>query len=246
MNITRTRRTGLLSFAVATVALAGGSLSAQAQLVISQIYGGGGSGLQQAFKTDGIELFNNGTTAVNVSGYSVQYASATGNFNGIINLPAVSIAAGGYFLISTGTVGAGAGNDLASFADLAGSTVSLSGTAGKVALVNTTTSLGTVTNPPTGTTVLDFVGYGATASAFEGAGPAPAPANITSSIVRNFVGGVYVDTNNNSTEFVNSRPVVFHKSTGATIQGQVPSPSALLPFAMGVPMLAMKLRKRRK
>ena len=46
-------------------------------VVISQIYGGGGNS-GAVFKNDFIEIFNRSSAAVNVSGWSVQYASATG------------------------------------------------------------------------------------------------------------------------------------------------------------------------
>src|SRR5262249_26044331 len=46
-----------------------------ANLVISQVYGGGGNS-GATYKNDFIEIFNRGTAAVSVSGWSVQYASA--------------------------------------------------------------------------------------------------------------------------------------------------------------------------
>ena len=47
------------------------------QVVISQIYGGGGN-TGATLRNDFIELFNRGDSAVTVSGWSVQYASAAG------------------------------------------------------------------------------------------------------------------------------------------------------------------------
>jgi hypothetical protein len=47
-------------------------------VVISQVYGGGG-GSEAPFKQDFIELFNCGSMATPLSGWTVQYASATGN-----------------------------------------------------------------------------------------------------------------------------------------------------------------------
>src|SRR5262245_60268236 len=43
-------------------------------IVISQVYGGGGNS-GATFTNDFIELFNRGTTPVNISGWAVQYAS---------------------------------------------------------------------------------------------------------------------------------------------------------------------------
>src|SRR5688572_13082938 len=62
----------LLWAAVATIAPVAG---AQAQVVVSQVYGGGGNS-GATLKSDFIELRNNGATAVNLAGWSVQYASA--------------------------------------------------------------------------------------------------------------------------------------------------------------------------
>ena len=43
-------------------------------VVISQIYGGNGN----AYKSDYVELFNRSASPINVTGWSVQYASAAG------------------------------------------------------------------------------------------------------------------------------------------------------------------------
>src|SRR5438093_11005413 len=46
-------------------------------VVISQLYGGGGN-LSATVTNDFIELFNRGTSSVDITGWSVQYASASG------------------------------------------------------------------------------------------------------------------------------------------------------------------------
>jgi predicted extracellular nuclease len=53
-------------------------LTAQGQVVISQIYGGGGN-TGAPYRNDFIELFNAGSTPVNLAGMSVQYASSSGS-----------------------------------------------------------------------------------------------------------------------------------------------------------------------
>src|SRR5438132_1621858 len=126
----------------ATSALAAGS----PDLVISQLYGGGGNS-GAPYRNDYIEIFNRGTSAMTLSGRSLQYASSTGtaNFgatNQITVLPNVMLAAGHYFLVqeaSGGTSGA-----VLPAADLAPSSgpINMSAAGGKVALVNSTTSLG--------------------------------------------------------------------------------------------------------
>src|SRR5215471_9639364 len=72
-------------------------------VVISQVYGGGGNS-GAPLMNDFIELFNAGATTVDLTGWSVQYASATGtgNFGSATNLITPlsgSIAPGQYVLI---------------------------------------------------------------------------------------------------------------------------------------------------
>src|SRR5262245_4880264 len=74
-------RTLLASMAVVGLEPMAGLLSAVSpDLVISQVYGGGGNA-GALYTHDFIELFNRGTTAVSLSGMSLQYASATGTGN---------------------------------------------------------------------------------------------------------------------------------------------------------------------
>ena len=47
-------------------------------VVISQVYGGGGNS-GATYKNDFIELYNAGSTTVDLSTYAVQYASSTGS-----------------------------------------------------------------------------------------------------------------------------------------------------------------------
>ena len=54
--------------------------AASTGVVISQIYGGGGNS-GATYKNDFVELFNSGATAVSLTGWPVQYASATGTGN---------------------------------------------------------------------------------------------------------------------------------------------------------------------
>src|ERR671931_1627540 len=73
----------LASLALAAAGV-GPSTPAQAapspNVVISQVYGGGGN-TGAPYKNDFVELFNRGTSAIDLSGWSVQYASATGSGN---------------------------------------------------------------------------------------------------------------------------------------------------------------------
>jgi hypothetical protein len=107
------------------------------------------------------------------------------------------LAPGQYFLIqeaSGGTNGASLPTP-----DVTG-TIALAATAGKVALVKSTVALsGTCPSDPN---IVDLVGYGNSASCFEGS-PSSAPSNTTA-IVR--LDGGCTDTANNTNDFSTSAP----------------------------------------
>ena len=173
------------------------ALTAQATpsttVVVSQIYGGGGNS-GSVYKNDFIELHNISSTAVSVAGWSVQYASATGTSWAATNLTG-SIPAGGYYLVQEA---AGTGGTTSLPTPNATGSIALSGTAGKVALVNSTTALSGQFANGSGTGIVDFVGFGTTANGFEGTGPTPAPSNTTS-VARTDSGST--DTDNNASDF---------------------------------------------
>jgi hypothetical protein len=168
-------------------------ITAGGGVVISQVYGGGGN-TGAPFKNDFVELHNNGTTAVVMTSWSVQYAAATSAF-GTASLSTTfsgTIQPGGYFLIQ------GAGGATGAALPVADATgiVNMSGTVGKVALVSNATLLsGTC---PVGGAIVDFVGFGATANCFEGAATTAAPSNTTS-VSR--AGAGCTDANNNALDF---------------------------------------------
>ncbi len=171
-------------------------------VVINEVYGGGGNS-GAIYNQDFVELYNNGTANVDISGYSLQYASATnatatGYAACAITATDTIIEPGTYFLIATGPISTTVGTALPAVNATCPTGINLSGTAGKVALVNGTTGLNGTTCPPTGATIIDFVGYGTTANCSETT-PAPAPADSQSSISRTPVGR---DTNNNGVDFV--------------------------------------------
>jgi uncharacterized repeat protein (TIGR01451 family) len=159
---------------------------------ISQVYGNGGNA-GSVFTTDFIELFNRGNSTVDLSGWSVQYASAAGTSWTPTNLTG-TLAPGRHYLIAEA---AGAGGTTPLPTPEASGAIAMSGTAGKVALVASTTPLSGGC-PPFGGNVLDFVGYGATASCFEGAGPT---ANATGANAQQRASNGCVDTNNNAGDF---------------------------------------------
>jgi len=166
-------------------------------IVISQVYGGAQCGTAgcSAFNRDYIELFNRGGSPVSVNGWSVQYASATGTTSWTPTaLPNVSIQPGQYFLVAEGTGAAGTGVNTVPTPDASGS-ISMAAGAGKVALVSSTTALSGAC--PVSATIMDLVGYGATANCSE---TAPTPAPSTANAVFRAAGGCN-DSGNNSTDF---------------------------------------------
>ncbi|WP_267117345.1 lamin tail domain-containing protein, partial [Xanthomonas sacchari] len=119
-------RTMLLRAAVLSCAL-GCAGYAQAQVVISQVYGGGGNS-GATYKSDFVELHNNGSEAVSLAGWSVQYASAAGSSWQVTTLSG-SIAPGGYYLVKQAD---GSGGSTALPTPDATGTIAMSGSAGKI------------------------------------------------------------------------------------------------------------------
>ncbi|HST29124.1 MAG TPA: lamin tail domain-containing protein [Rudaea sp.] len=180
----------------------------QAQVVISQAYGGGGNS-GATYKNDFIELFNRGSTSQSLNGWSVQYASATGGAWTVTNLTNVTLQPGQYYLVQEA---AGSGGTTSLPTPDAIGTIAMGGTAFKVALVGSTTALsGTC---PTG--YVDLLGAAATATCFEGTGPAPAPSNTTADIRAN---SGCTDTDNNSADFSAGAPTPRNTATATNVCG---------------------------
>jgi len=163
-------------------------------LVISQVYGGGGNA-GATYRNDFIEIFNPTASAVNITGWSVQYASSAGSSWSVATLSG-SIPAGGYYLVQGA---AGAGGTISLPTPDATSTINLSGTTGKVALVNTNIALtGTC---PVGGSLVDFIGFGS-ANCFETT-VCPTLSNTTAAI-RGSNG--CTDTDVNGSDFTTGAP----------------------------------------
>lgn len=174
-------------------------------IVISQVYGGGGN-TGAPYQNDFVELFNRGTTNASLSGWSVQYASATGAGNFASNPLALlsgTLAPGQYYLVKL----AGGATGAALPASDATGTVNMSGTSGKVALVNQSTGLAcnggsTPCSAAQLATIVDLVGYGS-ANFFEGSGVAPALSNSTAALR---AANGCTETDNNSSDFAAGSP----------------------------------------
>lgn len=203
------------------------SLPAYAALdiVISQIYGGGGNS-GAPYTHDFIELFNRGPAPLALTGWSLQYASATstGNFGAsasqVTELPAIMLQPGQYLLVQEATQSA-TGSALPTPDVTDATPIAMAATGGKVALVNTTTALGcnggsTPCLASALATIVDLAGYGS-ANFHEGGGAAPAPSNTTA-VFRASNG--CQDSGSNNADFTTAAPAPRnHASTLNTCGG---------------------------
>lgn len=189
--------------------------AASDNVVISQVYGGGGNA-GAIYRNDFIELFNRGTTAVDVTGWSVQYASSAGTTWQVTALSG-SIGPGQYYLIQEA---AGAAGTLDLPTPNATGSIAMSATAAKIALVNNITPL-SGTGCPFPASVVDFVGYGG-ANCFEGSAAAAALTNTTAAL-RN--GNGCMETDSNVADFASGSPNPRNSSTTAIVCDGFPSPT---------------------
>jgi uncharacterized protein len=192
-------------------------------VVISQVYGGGGNS-GAPYTHDFVELFNRGSAPVSLSGWSVQYASATGTGNfGQNNIAQLSgtLAPGQYYLVRL----AGGANGVALPTPDATGSVNMSASAGKVVLASTSSGIACNggSNPCSAdqlAVMVDLVGFGG-ANFFEGSGAAPALNNSTAAFREN---GGCKDTDDNAADF----------STGAPAPRNTASPQEPCPVHPGV------------
>ena len=195
----------LLTTLAAALALAAPASAASPDVVISQVYGGGGNS-GATYKNDFIELYNRGSEPVPLSGWTVQYGSATGTtFSGTTALGG-TIRPGRYYLVQE-AAGAGGTQDLPT--PNASGNIAMSATAGKVRVLTD------------GGDVRDLVGYGG-ANQSETA-PTPALTNTTAAL-RN--GGGTVDTDNNAADFTIGAPNPRNTPAPASITATDPADGA--------------------
>lgn len=215
-------------------------------VVISEVYGGGGNS-GATYKNDFIELYNPTASPVDLTGWSVQYASATGTSWTATNLSG-SIPAYGFYLIQEAK-GSGGTVDLPTPDD--SGAISMSATDGKVALVNSVVRLTESTPQPS--SYVDFVGYGS-ATGYEGTGPAPAisvsksverKAQSTSTAATMAPGGADAsfgngcDSDDNSADFV-AQSVINPQNSSSPIERLNDSS---LPVRMGVALARVEFGK---
>lgn len=165
----------------------------ESPIVISQFYGAGGNE-GAVYQNDYVELFNKTDAAVDVTGWTLQYASATGSGWDFNKTPLGGpIGPGEYYLVrlaSNGAIGASVPP-----ANLSGP-INMSGTDGKIALVASVDSL-TGECPLGNANLRDLVGYG-NANCGEGNTKAPA---LTATTADFRLSGGFVDTDRNADDF---------------------------------------------
>ncbi len=188
----------LVASVFAVPAAASAAVSADAPVVINEVYGGGGNA-GATFNRDFIEVRNVSAASVALTGWSVQYAAAAGSNWQVTPLTDVTLAAGATLLIGQAL---GANTALPGFTPDVNGTIAMSGTAGKVALVNTAVPLTGGTGVATLPQVVDFVGWGPAATDFAGTGPAPATTSTTS-VSRS---AVSANTADNAADFTAGAP----------------------------------------
>jgi hypothetical protein len=211
----------LVTILVAALFLLAASASgaSSSTLVVSQVYAGGGNS-GAAFTHDFVELFNRGSAAVDLTGWSVQYASAASTSWQVTALSG-SIPAGHYYLVqlaSSAAVGVALPTPDAS------GTTNLANTGGKVALVQGVSPLACGASPGSCSAsagLEDLVGYGSAAD-YEGSGPGPTLSSTTAA-ARN--GGGCTDTDSNSADFTALAPGPRNSSASPASCGSTPPPT---------------------
>ncbi len=184
-----------------------GQTSPPTRLLISQVYGGGGNSGAQ-YTNDFVELYNPTAVSINLNGFSVQYASATGTSWTTVALPNSSIPSGHFFLIQM-AAGTASPAPLPT-PDASATGINMSATAGKVAIVSSTTALTGAC--PASSAYIDLVGFGTTANCHEGSGNAPAPSNTTADVRAN----LNIDYGNNATDYTTAAPAPRNSASPGT------------------------------
>jgi hypothetical protein len=205
----RTRLLVALVFAALLLAAPAAPASSSG-VVVSQVYAGGGNA-GASFTNDFVELFNSGSSAVTIDGWTVQYASAAGASWQATALTG-SIAPGHHYLVQLSSAAA-IGAALPTPDATGTSNLAVSG--GKVAVVTGSTELtcGASAGSCAGVAgIEDLVGYGSAAD-YEGSSAAAALSSTTAAIR---AGAGCTDTGSNAADFVVDTPSPRNTSSPAT------------------------------
>jgi hypothetical protein len=194
------------------------AFSASSDLVVSQLYAGGGNA-GAAYTNDFVELFNPGTAAVDLAGWTLQYSSAASTSWQSTDLSG-SVPPGRYYLVQLASAAA-IGATLP--APDASGTTNLAVSGGKVAVVRGSDALtcgASAGSCSANATVADLVGYGSAAD-YEGSAAAPALNSTTAAIRAEDGCG---DSGDNAADFSASAPTPRNSSAAAHQCGSGPPP----------------------
>jgi hypothetical protein len=208
--------------------LAPAARSAASDMVVSQVYAGGGNS-GATYANDFVELFNRGAAAVDLSTWSIQYASAAGTSWQVTPLSG-SVQPGRYYLVGLASAAA-VGAPLPT-PDTSGTT-NLANSGGKVALVRTATALAcgaTAGSCSADPNVADLLGYGS-ATDYEGSGPATGLSNTTAAVR---AGDGCTDTDSNANDFAGAIPAPRTSATTAVPCSGGPPPGDTVSGNAGV------------
>ncbi|WP_432848574.1 endonuclease/exonuclease/phosphatase family protein [Amycolatopsis sp. CA-161197] len=215
VTISGRRKSVLTAAAVAGLVVSGAPAALatpSADAVIAEVYGGGGNA-GATLTNDFVELANRGGAPLALDGFSVQYLPATASASSTwqVTKLAGSVAAGGRYLVQESK---GTGGTVALPTPDATGTISMSGTAGTIALVSGSTALTckTAADCAADPQVKDLVGFG-DAVVREGT-PTAALSNTTSAARA----ASLADTDNNSADFTVGDPTPTN-SKGETAGG---------------------------
>src|SRR5262245_45242732 len=186
----------LIATPLAAIATAQSATAVSPDIVISEVYGGGGNA-GATLTNDFIELYNRGNAPVDISTWSVQYGSSGGTTWQRTNLSG-TIQPGHWYLVQEA---AGAGGTTPLPTPDATGAIAMSATAATVVRVTNQTTLACGITCGVADGVYDLVGYGSATNMFETA-PAPGLSNTTSASR----GADGTDTDNNSADFTASAP----------------------------------------
>ncbi|HWM00701.1 MAG TPA: ExeM/NucH family extracellular endonuclease [Actinophytocola sp.] len=202
---------GLVGSALLLVPVGATANPAGTGLVISEIYGNGGSNATAAFRSDFIELYNPTASPIQLTGLSLQHRTATSSTStGIVPLNG-TVPAGAHYLVKADDGGDATRPELP--VPDAISTLPLANQ-GQVLLVDGVDPFVGTGNLAGNPGLVDMVGYGADAISFEGATRAPAH-GATKSTAREPVGA---DTDNNGPDFVGATTVT-PEACGCSVPG---------------------------
>ena len=180
-------------------------------LVISQVYGGGGTS-GATYNSDFVELFNRGSNTESLLGWSLQFAAGGSNTWSVMPLSG-TLEPGKHLLVKLGSSGS-SGASLPA-ADMVNTGIDLGTQSAKVAIRANTSAF---TSCAEGWSI-DLVSYGyADCAEFT---PGPVGSATTGALRR---GSGCTDTNNNFNDFASATPSPRNSSTSAHPCGTVTTP----------------------